>query len=274
MRIVLRHDRHNGHTGLDGEMESTFLERKEHRIVGITPGALGENEDTLAMDAHLIHGSVESLHGRLTVSAVDKDSSRKRHKPAQEGHIPQRLLRRHTAVGRENRAQHEHIQFGLVVANEDGRAGGEELFALDNVEGDAGGEAHHPFEAASGGPLGDTAVAGEPEDDGGNYAVGSAQEKRAISGQTAGEKCCARHFLADGEERQGHYHEGADARQDIGTDRHGGIGRLLRSVGSAVNGTPNSRGAKTGNLPDVPQGGRPQPTGRQEGEYGLKEQNA
>lgn len=182
MRIVLRHNRHDGHAGLDSEMKSALLERQQHRIIGVTPRALGENEHTLAVDSHLFHGAIERFHGSLAVGPVDEDRPRERHEPAQEGNIPQGLLRGHAAIWRENGAEHEHVQFGLVVADEDGGTGGEMFLTLDDIEGHAGGEAHHPLEAAGGGPLRDTAVAGESEDDRGKHAVDRAQEQGAIGG--------------------------------------------------------------------------------------------
>lgn len=200
MGIVFRHNRHNRHTGLDGEMESTLLERQEHGIIGVTPRTLGENEHTLAVDAHLIHGAIKRLHGSLAVRPVNKYGPRERHEPAQEWYIPQGLLRGHAAVWREDGAEHEYVQLGLVVPDEDRGTRGEVFLALDDVEGHAGGEAHHPLEAAGGGPLGDTAVAGESEDDRGKHAVDGAQEQGSIRGKTAGDEGCARHFLPEDEE--------------------------------------------------------------------------
>lgn len=223
MRVVLNHNRHDRHTSLNSQVESTLLERQQHRLIGVTPRALGENEHALAVSLHLIHGAVKGLHGSLAVCTVNKYSSGKSHEPAQEGDIAQRLLRRDTAVRREDLAQHEHIKLGLVVTNKDSRPGSEVLLALDDVELDAGGDTHHPLETAGSGPLGDTAIADEAEDDGGDHTVDRTQEQGAIGGETTSDKGGAGHFLAKSEERQGHHHKRADARQDVGTDRHGGI---------------------------------------------------
>lgn len=71
-------------------------------------------------------------------------------------------------------AQHEHVELGLMVANEDRRPGREVLGALDNVELYAGCIPHNPFETACGGPLRDPAVAYEPKKNGCNHAIACA----------------------------------------------------------------------------------------------------
>lgn len=220
MRVVLGHDGHNWHASLDSQVERTLFERQQCRLIRVTPRALGEDEHTLAVSLHFHNSTVKSLHSSLAVRAVDEHSPREGHEPAKEGDIAQRLLRCDTAVGRENSAQHQDVQLRLVISDEDGRPGREVLLTLDNIKLDTGGEAHHPLETAGRGPLRDSAVANESENDGSDHTVRGTQEQRAISGQTAGDEGSAGHFLTQGEQRQGHHHERANARQDIGTDRH------------------------------------------------------
>lgn len=200
MRVILRNNGNNRHTSPDSKVESTLLERQQHSLIGVTPGTLGEDEDALLVGLHLIHSTIEGLHSSFAVRPVNKDSARQPHEPTKEGYIAERLLGRDTAVGGEDIAKHEDVQLSLVVTNKDGRAGGEMLLTLDDIKADSGGEAHHPLEAAGGGPLGDSAVACNAEDDGRGNSIGCAKKERAICGETAGEKCCTGHLLAKGEE--------------------------------------------------------------------------
>lgn len=163
MRVVFRNDRNNGHTRLQRQMERALLERQQLRSIRVAARALGEDEDTLAMVAHLIGSTIESLDGRFAVGTINEDGAREGHEPAEEGNMFEGLLGRDAAVRREDVAEHEHIQFGLVVSNEDGGPGVQVFSAFDNVEAHAGGVAHNPLETARGGPLGDAAVASDTE---------------------------------------------------------------------------------------------------------------
>ena len=222
MRVVLRDDRDNRHAGLHGEMKRALLERQQLRAIGVTPGTLGKDEDALTVIAHFLGGAVERLDGSFAVGAVNEDGAGEGHEPAEEGDVAEGFLSRDAAVGREDGAKHEDVEFGLMVPDEHGGPGGQVFGALDHVEAHAGGVAHNPFEAARGGPLGNAAVAGETEHNGGYHAVGGAEEERAIGGKTAGDKGGAGDFLAEGEERERNNDEGADARCDVGEDGHGG----------------------------------------------------
>lgn len=75
MSIVLGDDRHDGYTGLDRQMERALLEGQQSGLVGVTPGAFGEDENTLAVRAHLIHSTIECLECCFSVGTVNKDSS-------------------------------------------------------------------------------------------------------------------------------------------------------------------------------------------------------
>lgn len=178
--VVFRNHRNNRHTGLDGEMESTLLERQQLGVVGVTPSTLGKDKDALALGAHLFRSGVECLDGRLAVGAINENRSRKSHEPAEEGDIAEGLLGRDTAVRREDVSQHQHVQFGLVVSNEHGRTGGQMFLALHNVKLHAGGKPHHPLEAARGGPLRNPSVAHQPQDNRRDHAICSTEEKRSV----------------------------------------------------------------------------------------------
>lgn len=221
MRVALHHNRHDWHASLHGQMERTLLERQHLRLIGVASRALGEDEDALAVVAHFVGGAVERLDGRLAVGAVDEHGAGEGHEPAQDGHMAQGLLGRDAAVGREDGAQHQHVQLRLVVRDEDGGPRGEVFVAGDDLELHAGGAAHDPLEAARGGPLRDAAVADQTEDDRGDYPVGSAEKKRAVGCQAASNERGAGDLLTDSEEGQRDDDKRADARGDIREERHG-----------------------------------------------------
>lgn len=232
MRIVLSHHRNNIHTGLDRQMERALLERQQLRFLRVTPRSLGEDEHALLLGLHLPRRTVERLDSRLTVRAIDEHGAGQRHEPPQEGHPLQRLLRRDAAVRREDGAQHQHVQLGLVVPDEDGGAGAQVLLALDDLELHAGRVPHHPLEAARRGPLRHAAVPGEAEDDGGDDAVGRAEEEGAVRGEAARREGGPGHLDGDGEEGEGHDHVGRDSREDVRADGHdcgGGADERCRS---------------------------------------------
>lgn len=153
MRVILRHNRHHRRARFHRQMEPAFLERQHLGGIRVTAGSLGEDKDALAIEAHFIRSAVERLEGRFAVRAVDKHRAGEGHEPAQERDCGERLLGRDAAVGREYGAEHEHVELGLVVADEHRRASGEVLDALDNVEPHPRRVPHDPFEAAGGGPL-------------------------------------------------------------------------------------------------------------------------
>lgn len=145
-------------------MESSLFKRQQLWLVRIAPRPLREDKYTLPMIPHLLRRTIKRLNSRLPIRPVNKNSPRQRHEPPQEWNLSQRLLGRDTAVWREDSAQHEHVEFGLVISDEHGWPGGEVLGALDDVEPYTGRKPHHPFEAACCGPLGDAAVAYQSQD--------------------------------------------------------------------------------------------------------------
>lgn len=197
--IIRRHQRHDRHAGLDGEMKGALLEGQQVRLIEISPRALGKNEDALTIPAHFLRRAVKGRHGRRPIRTIDEDGAGQGHEPAEKGDALQRLLGRDAAVGREDGGEQEDVELGLVVGDEDGRAGGEVVVAFD-LEVDAGRQAHEPFEAAACGPLRDAAVAEEPEDDGGEDAVGGAEEEREVGGEAAGVEGGAGELEGEGEE--------------------------------------------------------------------------
>lgn len=154
MAIVGDNNRHNGDLGLDGEMESALLEREQNRVLGVAPRALGKHVDALALFLNLVGGTGHRCASVLAVLAVNEDGCAEAHEPAQEGRLAQGGLGGHAAVLGEDTAEHEHVELGLVVADENGGAGRlEDALRVDGVEGDTRGEEHEVFEAATRRPL-------------------------------------------------------------------------------------------------------------------------
>lgn len=67
-----------------------------------------------------------------------------------------------------------------MVPNEDRRPRREMLLALDDFEAYAGGEGHCVLEGAGGGPLRYAMAADETEENGGDDAVGRADEEAGV----------------------------------------------------------------------------------------------
>ena len=187
MAVVGNDNGDNGHAGLDSKVKSSLLEGQQHGILSVAPRALGEHVHALPLGADLIRGAAHGLPGVLAVLAVDEDAPAQGHEPAQKGDLLERPLGRDAAVLGEHGAQHEDVELGLVVADEDGRArGAQDVLGVLDVEDDARGPAHGEVESSRGGPLGDLLVAEEREDDGGEDAVESAYNETHVGGEDAG----------------------------------------------------------------------------------------
>lgn len=198
MAVVGDDDGHNGDARLHREVESALLEGQQHRLLGVAPRALGEHVDALAAGLDLVGGAVHGRARALAVLAIDEDCAAQAHEPAQERHALELGLCRDAAVLGEDGAQHEHVELGLVVADEDGGAGrAEDVVGVVDDKLDARGVAHGEVEGAAAGPLRDLALADEGEQDGGEHAVDGASEERDVGGEHAG--CEA--GLGDGEGR-------------------------------------------------------------------------
>ena len=105
-----------------------------------------------------------------------------------------------------------------MVGDEDGRARRQVLLALD-LEVHAGRQPHEPLEAAARGPLRDAAVAAEPQDDGGDDAVGGAEQEREVGRQTAGVEAGLGEARREGEQGGCAEDVGEEDVEDAGEDR-------------------------------------------------------
>lgn len=189
MAVICNHNGDDGDTSLDRKMKGSLLEGQQYGILGVTPCALGEHPDTLLLRANLVCGAAHGLPGILAILAVDEDAPAQAHEPAEEGHLLERALGGDAAVLGEHGAEHEDIELGLVVPDEDGRArGAEDVRRVVNLEVDARGEAHEVVEGAAGGPLGDALVTEEGEDDGGEDAEDGGEEEADVRGEGPGDE--------------------------------------------------------------------------------------
>lgn len=227
--VVGHDDGDNGHAGLDGEVEGALLEREQRGIFRVAPGSLGEHVDALSLGLNLLRSALHGIARILAILAIQKDGPAQRHEPSQERRLLQRRLGRDAAILGEDGAEHEHIQLGLVVANEDGGPrGAENILGILHVKGDADGEAHEVVKGAPGGPLRNLLLAGEGEGDGGEDAVEGDEDERDVAGEDAGDKGGL------GDERGQAVEEeddgGVDEEEivDVGEERHGG--RFLKGL--------------------------------------------
>ena len=122
----------------------------------------------------------------LGIGPIDEHSAGKGHEPAEKGHEAEGAFGRDAAVGRENGAEEEDVEFGLVVPDQDAGSCAEVLASGDDFEADARGPEHGVVEGAGDGPLADAVGAGEAEEEGGEDAVGGAEEEAAVGGEEAG----------------------------------------------------------------------------------------
>ena len=216
-RVVPRHDRHDVHAGLDGQVERSLLERPHLGALGITPRAFREDEDALPLLPHLRGGLVERRVRGGGVGAVDEDGARERHEPAEEGHEAQGALGRHAAVGGEDGAEEEDVEFGLVVPDQHARSRVEVLPARDDFEMDPRRPGHGVVEGAGDRPLADAVLADETEGEGGEDAVCGAEDEAAVGGEEAGVEGCGGvdGEVGEGEEGAGEAEvEGEEAEED------------------------------------------------------------
>ena len=174
--VIPRDDRHDVHPGLDRQMERPLLERPHLRALGITPRALGEDEDALPLLPHLRGRLVKRRVRGGGVGAVDEDSTGEGHEPAEEGHEAQGALGRHAAVGGEDGAEEEDVEFGLVVPDQHARSRAEMVLARDDFEMYARRPGHGVVESSGDGPLADAVLADETEGEGGEDAVCGAED--------------------------------------------------------------------------------------------------
>ena len=141
---------------------------------------------------------------------------------------------------RQDLAEEEHVERGLVVADEDGGARAQVRRAGEDLEPGAGEEGHGVLEGAGGGPLGG-AVRGEDEEgEGGEDAVGGAEEDGEVGGQQAVEEGGERVRGEEGEREEEHAEgevEGEELQEEGEQDVHRGEGEVrARKVERAVEG--------------------------------------
>lgn len=187
--VVGDNDGNNGNASLDSEVEGALLKRQQDGILGIASSAFGEHVDALFLGLDLLGGALHGGAGILGVCAVNEDGAAERHEPAEEGDMLELSLCRDGAVLGEHGAEHQDIELGLVVSNEDGGAGGaEDVVGVLDDKVDAGSEAHDDVECASRGPLGNLALAADGEDNGGEDAIEGDEEEREVGGERAANK--------------------------------------------------------------------------------------
>lgn len=186
---VIRTDAHHDrHLRLHSQMKRPLLEPTQLHLRPTMPGPLRKDKNTLPHFPHLRRRGLKRLQRTDPVRAIDKHGPAQAHEPAQEGDIAQGGLGGDGAVAREDGPEEEHVERGLVVADEDHGPRGEVLGAGDDVEADAGGEPHGEVEGAGGGPLRDAVVAEEAEVEAREDAVGGAEEEAGVGGEAAGEE--------------------------------------------------------------------------------------
>lgn len=90
---------------------------------------------------------------------------------------------------RENATQHKHIEFGLVISNENcGARCTQIIIGILDDKGYAGCKPHRPFESASDGPLRYAIVSYEAEENGDEYSIGSANDETNITSEETSEE--------------------------------------------------------------------------------------
>ena len=183
--VIPRHDRHNVHTGFDGQMERSLFERPHLWPICITPRAFWEDENALPLFPHLRGRFIECRVRGGRVGAIDKDGAGERHEPAEKGHEAEGAFGRDAAVRREDGAEEEDVEFGLVVPDQHARSRAQILLPRDDLKVYARRPRHGVVECSRDGPLADAVLADETEGEGGDDAVGGAEDKAAVGGEEA-----------------------------------------------------------------------------------------
>ena len=198
-------------------MKSSLFECTHPRPVCITSGPFRKDEDGLPLPLHFLRRAFKSLDGTFPIRSVDENGPAERHEPAEKRNGDQTFLGRDAAIFREDGTQHQDIQFGLMIPDQDARSRIQVLFPLHNLKSDARREGHGEFESARGGPLRDAVFAHEAEDEGGEDAVDGAEDEGAVGGEEAGVEGGAGEGEEEGEDEEGEGGaevEGEDAEED------------------------------------------------------------
>ena len=161
-------------------MKGPLLKRSHFRSICIAPRAFWEDENALPLLLHLRSRLVKRRMRRGGIRAIDKDGARERHKPAQERNEAQGPFGRDAAIRREDRPQEEDVEFRLVVSDEDAGSCVEEFLPRDDVEMYACHPGHGVLKGSRDGPLADAVFADEAQGEGGEDAVGGAEDEAAV----------------------------------------------------------------------------------------------
>lgn len=167
-------------------MERPLFERPHLRPICVTPRALWEDENALPLLPHLRGRFIKRRVRRGRVGAIDEDGARERHEPAEKGHEAEGAFGRDAAVGREDGAEEEDVEFGLVVPDQHARPRAQILLPCDDFKAYARRPAHGVVEGSGDGPLADAVLADEAEGEGGEDTVGGAEDEAAVGGEEAG----------------------------------------------------------------------------------------
>lgn len=76
----------------------------------------------------------------------------------------------------------------MVADDDHGAIGGEIFFALDDDKADTRSVTHNEVEGAGDGVLGEAVLADDAKGEGGEDAIGGAEEEGGVGGEEAGEK--------------------------------------------------------------------------------------
>ena len=193
-------------------MEGALFKRSHFRPVGITPRALGEDEDTLPLLPHLRRRAIKRRVRRGGVRAIDEDGAREGHEPAEKGHKAEGALGGNGAMRGKDGTEEEDVELGLVVPDQDTRSRVQILAAFDDLEAHARHPGHGEVEGAGYGPLGNSVLADEAEGEGDDDTVGGAEDEAAVGGEEASVEGSG----GDGEEGEGE--EGAGEAEVEGQD--------------------------------------------------------
>lgn len=174
-------------------MKGALLEWSQLRPVGVAPRALREDKHILAFAAHLLGRALERFERICAIAPIDEHGTGEGHEPSEERDALEARFGRDGSEGRENGAEEEHIQLGLMVAHDHARPPRVEIFfARHDLEPNPRGQIHGDFERAGHQVLHDPVVAERPEKDRGQNAVNCANDETAVGGEESGKEGCSR----------------------------------------------------------------------------------
>lgn len=218
VRVVGHDDGDDGHLRLDREVERAFLERQQVWLRRVRPRALGEDEDALLLAPHVCGRAVEGGARGGAVRAVDEDGFGEGHEPAQNRYPLQTLLSRDAAPAREDAADHQDVEFRLMIRHKHRRPHLQRLLApspsplhpapLRNLKRNLRRRPHKPLEHAAHRPLAQPPIARSAQRNRRHHAVGRRDHQREPGGQDAGVEGGAVRERGGGREGEGDGVEG------------------------------------------------------------------